>query len=54
MSILILSAKIVNISDHVKLKMNNKDKIPLITGLAIDDIIRSSLNANHPHSPAEI
>ena len=36
-----LSAKIVRISDHIKLtgKMNNNDQIPLITGLAIDDII---------------
>ena len=34
-----LSAKIVRISDHNKLEMNNNDKIPLITGLAIDNII---------------
>ena len=33
-----LSAKIVKISTHIKLKINN-DKIPLITGFAIDDII---------------
>ena len=28
-----LSAKIVKISDHNKLRINNNDKIPLITGL---------------------
>ena len=34
-----LSAKIVRISDHNKLKTNNNDKIPLITWLVIDEII---------------
>ena len=33
-----LSAKIIEISAHIKLKINN-DKIPLITRFAIDDII---------------
>ena len=34
-----LNAKIVKTSGNVKLKMNNNNKIPRITGLAIDDII---------------
>ena len=34
-----LSAKTVRISNHNKLRIHNNDKILLITGLVIDDII---------------
>jgi len=51
---MILNVIIVKIEDQIKLKMNSNDKIPLISGLASEEIICRKNIFQHSIAPDEL